>query len=115
MARTKPIATARRLRCDATRSERIVWGALRQRPGGLKFRRQHPIGPFVVDFACPEARLVIELDGSGHAALKARVADAERTSWLEAQGWSVIRFWNPVDREETTGLIDAILNHVAAR
>ena len=110
MASRKPIGTARRLRRAMTRSERIVWGALRLRPGGLKFRRQHPIGPYIADFACPEAQLVIELDGSGHAAPAAMERDARRRAFLEAEGWRVIRFWNPTDADETTGLVDAILN-----
>ncbi|MGX6648359.1 endonuclease domain-containing protein [Maricaulaceae bacterium MS644] len=111
MAQRKPIAKARRLRRDATRSERIVWAALRQRPGGLKFRRQHPVGRFIADFACPEVWLIIELDGSGHADPVTQAYDERRTRWLQAQGWSVIRFWNPNDCGETDGLVDAVLAH----
>jgi very-short-patch-repair endonuclease len=59
---------------------------------GHKFRRQHSIGPFIADFACVAAQLVIELDGSQHA--QAEKADARRTAFLAAEGWSVIRFWN---------------------
>jgi very-short-patch-repair endonuclease len=92
MARSKPIAHARRLRRDMTRFERRLWSLLRQRPEGLKFRRQHPACGFIADFACVEARLIIELDGSQHADQAA--ADARRTAILEAHGWQVMRFWN---------------------
>ena len=92
MARPKPIAHARRLRRDMTRFERRLWSLLRQRPEGLKFRRQHPVCGFIADFACVEARLIIELDGAQHADQQA--ADARRTAVLEANGWQVMRFWN---------------------
>jgi len=92
MARPKPIAHARRLRRDQTRFERRLWSLLRQRPEGLKFRRHHPACGFIADFACVEARLIIELDGSQHADQLA--ADARRTTILEAAGWQVMRFWN---------------------
>ncbi|MBI1263105.1 MAG: DUF559 domain-containing protein [Alphaproteobacteria bacterium] len=92
MARSKPIAHARRLRRNQTRFERRLWSLLRQRPEGLKFRRQHPACGFIADFACVEARLIIELDGAQHADQQA--ADARRTAVLEADGWQVMRFWN---------------------
>ena len=70
-----------------------LWHQLRDRRLlGHKFRRQHSIGPFIADFACVEARLVIELDGSQHAETEA--ADARRTAFLVGEGWTVIRFWN---------------------
>ena len=70
-----------------------LWQQLRDRRlMGHKFRRQHSIGPFIADFACAAARLVIELDGSQHADAKA--ADARRTSFVNAHGWTVLRFWN---------------------
>ena len=70
-----------------------LWHQLRNRRlMGHKFRRQHSIGPFIADFACVAARLVIELDGSQHAGAEA--ADARRTAFLNAQGWTVLRFWN---------------------
>ena len=111
MARRKPIAAARRLRRDATRAERRIWSFLRQRPAGLKFRRQHPIGPYVADFACPDARLVIELDGPSHLEAGAAEYDARRTARLEAQGWWVVRFWNPQSFEEVDGIVSAIVEN----
>jgi very-short-patch-repair endonuclease len=81
---------AREFRRKATDAERILWKALRGRQfSGYKFRRQHPLGKFVVDFACIEHHLVIEADGGQHADNE---ADVTRTVWLEEQGWRVIRF-----------------------
>jgi very-short-patch-repair endonuclease len=87
------IAVARKLRRTSTDAERRLWSMLRaHRFSKWKFRRQHPIGRYVADFACPAAMLVIELDGSHHAMRTVR--DAERTDDLARTGWRVIRFWN---------------------
>ncbi len=87
------IIRARELRKNMTDAERKLWNHLRNRQlGGLKFRRQHPIGKYVVDFVCFEKKIVIEVDGSQH--LENRIYDAERTEWLEKQGFKVIRVWN---------------------
>lgn len=84
---------ARSLRQRQTEAESRLWGALRDRRfAEWKFRRQHPIAGFVADFACPAAKLVIELDGGQHG--DQVDADASRTEKLEANGWTVIRFWN---------------------
>ncbi|MFN8677566.1 MAG: endonuclease domain-containing protein [Thermomicrobiales bacterium] len=84
---------ARMLRERETPAERILWDALRgRRLAGLKFRRQHPIGPFVADFCCPDRRLIVELDGEIHATQHDR--DAEREALLNAAGYRVVRFTN---------------------
>ena len=84
---------ARRLRRDASDAERKFWLAVRNRQqGGLKFRRQASIGPYIADFACIEAKLIVELDGSQHA--DAVECDARRTRYLESQGYRVVRFSN---------------------
>src|SRR3989338_8545860 len=84
---------ARHLRSSQTPAEEALWQQLRLRQlAGHKFRRQQPLGPYIVDFACLEARLIVELDG-GHHAARAEY-DAERTAWLEAQDFRVLRFWN---------------------
>jgi len=84
---------ARDLRRDPTEAERALWKHLRLRQlHGHKFRRQQPLGRYIVDFVCLEKRLIVELDGGHHAEQVA--SDIERTAWLEAQGFRVMRFWN---------------------
>jgi very-short-patch-repair endonuclease len=85
---------ARRMRRSPTRAEATLWNALRdQRLGGWKWRRQVPIGPFVADFLCAKARLVVELDGGQHADRAGY--DLRRTAYLGRIGLRVLRFWNP--------------------
>lgn len=92
-----------------TDAERVVWRQLRgKRLEGYRFRKQVPLGPYVVDFACMDPKLVVELDGGQHAARAAR--DAIRTSWLEAQGFRVLRFWNNQVALNMEGVLDTIAN-----
>src|SRR5262249_28586808 len=87
--------TARRLRLNQTNAEERLWRKLRHWPmQGTHFRRQVPIGPYIADFACMAARLVIEVDGSQHGIGDKIVRDETRTRWLEAAGYRVVRFWN---------------------
>ena len=98
---------ARALRQGQTDAESRLWAMLRHRRlGGWKFRRQHPIPPYVADFYCDEARLVIELDGSQHAA--AVEHDDRRTRYLQARGLRVLRFWN----NEVLTQTEAVLEHI---
>ena len=84
-----------------------MWSALRDRRLiRYKFRRQHPIGDYIVDFACTEHWLVIEVDGGQHADSG---TDAGRTAWLQNQGWKVIRFWNNDVLSNTNGVVEIIL------
>ena len=84
---------ARRLRNEATDAERHLWHHLRREQlAGYKFRRQFPIGVYIVDVICVPARLVVELDGGQH--LEAQAYDAKRTRVIEAKGYRVLRFWN---------------------
>ena len=84
---------ARELRKNPTESERALWKHLRMRQlGGYKFRRQQPIGQYIVDFVSFEGRVVVELDGGQHS--QQMDYDSKRTAWLEAQGYRVLRFWN---------------------
>ena len=84
---------AKSLRGNMTDAEKRLWSALRaNRFQGLSFRRQTPIGPFIVDFVCHERRVIIELDGGQHA-MRAE-QDREREKWLELKGYRIIRFWN---------------------
>ena len=86
---------AKQLRKTSTDAERQLWRVLRSRQlAGHKFRRQQPLGGFIVDFVCLEKRLVVEVDGGQHQEQKQAVYDAERTVWLERQGFRVLRFWD---------------------
>ncbi len=83
---------ARDLRRPLTPTEGKLWARLRARPQGLKFRRQHPLGRFIVDFYCAQARLAIEVDGGLHAEPRHAEYDTARTAWLEQRGYRVLRF-----------------------
>jgi very-short-patch-repair endonuclease len=86
---------ARKLRADATEPERKLWAYLRRKQlAHLRFRRQQPIGPYVADFFCSAAKLIIELDGSQHGAKESVSADEAHTAWLEESGYKVLRFPN---------------------
>jgi very-short-patch-repair endonuclease len=97
---------ARRLRRDGTDVERILWRALRMRLTPWKFRRQHPIGRYIADFACPPHKLVIELDGGQHA--DRLQADERRSADLAGHGYRVIRFWNNEVLDNLEGVLEAI-------
>lgn len=98
---------ARALRKNMTPHEQRLWYLLRDRRfAHYKFRRQFPLGYYVVDFACWQSKLIIELDGSQHS--ENAQYDAARTTWLERRGWRVLRFWNnDFDNEE--GVLEVIL------
>ena len=84
---------AKRLRHGMTDAERVLWREVRaHRFAGFKFKRQEPLGLYVVDFVCYEAKLIVELDGGQHA--NQQEPDAKRTRWLESRGFRVLRFWN---------------------
>ena len=89
---TTLIARARILRADATPVERDLWAIVRGGKLGVRFRRQQPVGPFIVDFYCAAAGLVVELDGAGH--YDRQDYDERRTKWLAAKGLTVLRFAN---------------------
>lgn len=97
---------ARRLRRDMTPAEQRLWYAPRDRRfAGWKFRRQETIKPYVVDFICFPARLIIEVDGGQHS----EEADADRTRALEAQGYRIVRFWN----NDVLGNLEGVLTRLA--
>lgn len=99
---------ARQLRKNATEYERLLWRHLRaHRFQGYKFRRQQPLGPYVVDFVCFETRCIIEADGGQHA--DALDYDARRDGWLRAQGFTVLRFWNNEILSNFEGVLERIL------
>jgi very-short-patch-repair endonuclease len=104
--------TARRLRRHQTDAERILWFRLRDRRlNGWKFRRQKPLNGFVVDFCCPDAKLIVELDGGQHSAQKAK--DARRIRSQDASGDLVLRFWNNEVLGNVEGVLEEILNTIS--
>ena len=90
-ARPRATRNARQLRRKMSLPEVILWHWLRQRPGGLKFRRQHPTGVYVLDFFCSDARLAIEVDGEAHSRGDRPQRDATRDEWLRAAGIETLR------------------------
>ena len=98
---------ARALRKSTTDAERKLWSVLRRlQIDGHRFRRQHPIGVYVVDFVCLAEKLVIEVDGGQHA--ENIQADDARTAWLESSGYRVLRFWNNDVLGNTDGVVEEI-------
>ena len=101
---------ARELRHNPTDAECALWQQLRfWQIDGYKFRRQQPLGKYVVDFICFEKRLVIEVDGGQHAEQE-KEYDSQRDAWLVAEGFSVLRFWNDEVLKNIDGVKEVILN-----
>ncbi|MEZ0167715.1 endonuclease domain-containing protein [Microvirga sp. TS319] len=101
--------SAKQLRSNTTGPEQMLWRALKSIPVyGSHFRRQVSIGPYVADFVCLKARLIVELDGGHHADDAVAVKDECRTRWLESEGYRVIRFWNVELIENMPGVLDTI-------
>jgi very-short-patch-repair endonuclease len=114
-AREPRTGRARRLRRDASDAEAKLWLTVKDRRlQGLKFRRQHPWGPYTLDFYCAEAGLVVEVDGGQHAELTAE-RDAVRTERLERQGLLVLRFWNNDVLQNLDGCLERIAEVASER
>lgn len=104
----KQLEFARNLRHEQTDCENLLWSRLRaHRLFGLKFRRQQPVGRYVVDFLCPERKLIVELDGGQH--MDQAGHDAERDAWLIREGYVVLRYWN----NEVMSNLEGVLEDVA--
>jgi len=102
-------AAAKKLRANTTPHERTLWRALKELPlEGTHFRRQAPIGAYVVDFLCPAKRLILELDGGHHNDDEQAQRDRERQAWLEKEGYRVVRFWN----SDISSDLNAVLERV---
>ena len=102
-------ARARKMRKNLTEAELKLWNAIRaHRLMGLSFRRQAHIAGFIVDFACPEKNLIVEVDGSQHADAENAAYDQARSQRLEADGWSILRFWN----DDVLRDIDGVCQHI---
>src|SRR5215471_7144099 len=99
---------ARQMRNNPTKAENLLWQVLRRKALGVRFRRQQPIGSFIVDFYCSLARLVVELDGEVHESDEKRRDDEERTRYLERIECRVIRFWNGEVLNDLDGVVARI-------
>ena len=107
LSTNRGINFARALRGRSTDAERLLWSKLRSRQlDGWKFRRQIPMGSYVVDFLCEEARLIVELDGGQHADAVAH--DTVRTAWLNKSGYRVVRFWNNDAMNNIDGVLQSL-------
>ncbi len=105
-----PTAKARVLRRNQTNAEKALWAQLAdRRTAGAKFRRQHPLGPYVVDLFCFEHKLVIEVDGGQHNEPEVETLDKDRTAWLEENGYKVLRFWN----SEVMGNLEGVVARIS--
>lgn len=108
------IPLARRLRREMTPAEKVLWKHLRgRRFAGIRFRRQQPVGSYIADFFCAEARLILELDGESHVGREER--DAHRQRVLEGERHLVLRFWNPEVYDEIDVVLEAIWQAIERR
>ncbi len=113
MKRISPGKThnSRELRKNMTHVERLIWHKIRARQlQGVRFRRQYPIGRYIVDFICLEQHLIIELDGGQHA--EQQNYDTDRDIWLTRQGFKVLRFWNNEVLENMDGIVQIISKYL---
>jgi len=109
----KLIIYAKQLRNNPTDAEKLLWYFLRCRYfKELKFRRQVPLGPYIVDFICFSKKLVIELDGGQHNEDKNILRDKNRDGWLENEGFAILRFWNDDVLRNIEGVLERILEKI---
>lgn len=102
----KTISRARKLRQEMSLPERLLWNALRKKQAGLRFRRQHPAGPFILDFYCDGAKLCVEVDGQQHDFRADH--DARRDQWLKEQGISTLR----ISAKDVLNDLDAVVRFI---
>lgn len=105
------IIRSRQLRREMSPAERLLWRELRKRPAGLKFRKQHPAGPYTADFFCHAARLVVEVDGEAHDRGDRPRRDAERDKWFVARKFGVLR----IPAEEVFRNLEGVVAGLVAR
>ena len=118
MLHNRPLLKTRRkeLRNNATPAERLLWGILQHSNlGGYKFRRQHSVGPYILDFYCPAAGLAIELDGDSHFTDDAVAYDQERTAYLNSLQITVLRFLNTDVYDNLAAVGDSILEEIKGK
>jgi very-short-patch-repair endonuclease len=115
LVETKTRVRARTLRRDSTDAERLIWAALRaHRLGGASFRRQTPFGPYIADFVCHAAKLVIELDGGQHFEAETQKRDARRDAFFISKGYRVLRFNNYDVMTNRAGVVETIATAIEA-
>ena len=105
------IGKARTLRKEMSLPEVLLWSELRQRPGGFKFRRQHPAGPYILDFACVQSKLAIEVDGEAHGMGEMPLHDEVRDEWLANQGYRTVR----IAARDVLSNLEGVVEFVTAR
>ena len=117
MARTfrNTILLARKLRKTMSKPEIMLWQQLRRKPRGLKFRRQHPLGPYILDFYCPAAKLAIEVDGAAHGMGNRPERDARRDAFVMKEGIETVRVSARSVLDDPTGIADQIIEYAAGR
>jgi len=103
----KSKAIVKRLRRDMTGAEKKLWYSIRRKQLGVKFRKQQPLGRYIVDFVCFEKKMIIEIDGGEHFENK---DDEIRDEWFKRQGYKILRFWNNDVLTNTDGVIQLIIN-----
>ncbi|MBN1978703.1 MAG: endonuclease domain-containing protein [Anaerolineae bacterium] len=104
---------ARALRQQSTGAEKLLWCYLRGKQlEGAKFRRQQPIGEYIVDFVSFPYRLIVEVDGGQHAQAREQLRDRRRDAWLQEQGFTMLRFWNNDVLQNVEGVIETIRNNL---
>lgn len=108
MAQFKDIIKARYFRKTQTKAEKILWERIRNNQIGVKFRRQHPVGLFIIDFYAPEIKLAIESDGFSHKTIDGKNYDEMRTEFLNTKDIKVLRFWN----DEIVNNIENVINQI---
>lgn len=107
---TRSVPIARRMRKEMTRSERILWNALKRFPlPATHWRKQAAIGPFIVDFVCHAARIIVEVDGRVHCVEAVTECDQQRQAWLEGRGYRVLRFTNVAVEQDVGAIVRSIL------
>lgn len=108
----KTLTHARDLRKNLTNAEQRLWRHIRSEQLGIRFRKQHPIGGYIADFACLQPQLIIELDGGQHNEDKAVIYDEKRTQFFMSQGFHVLRFWNNDILENMDGVLEIIIKTI---
>jgi very-short-patch-repair endonuclease len=106
----KTVKRARKLRREMSPPERLLWWALKQHPGGFRFRKQCPQGPFSLDFACLSARLAVEVDGAAHDAVEQQARDVRRDRYLAELGFETMR----IPAAEVLGNLDGVVSGIVA-